>query len=592
MNSRRIGRGMAAVALIASAACNSLDIQNPNAPDNKRILSDPDAVEAVAAGAIRTWFNAYETNRGAGPLTTAARTMSASWNNDHMRFYSSVDNPGNPATTGYTPTATWYRQNEGYWANDPTRPERVEIESFWVGSEDECCVGNAWPGFFAGLSSANDALGAIRNGNIVIRTPGDTKRAETIAELGRGLALMGIALNYDKGYIIDENTDVANLTYSDRKAMRNAAVDALKQVMADAGANSFVTDAKWTNGRSYSSGQIKQLAATLAAMTMAYYPRDATEMAAVPWDSVASFAAQGISSGTRFDFEVVADGCAAWCPDHLAWFDEVGTGRINTRVAHLLDPATQADPWPLTGNPQPHSADARLGDGTFGDGTLSGGSETIAKDAGAGTDFAWGKAAIYRPDRGAYHQSNIAMIKFDRSGTEAGTGIILGYGPVIAISSQQNDLIWAEALLRKSSPDVTKATQLINLTRVGRGKLPAAGGEAVGADTDGPCMSTNVTYRTGAACSLWAKLLYEKEVEILGLGPSPFYEQRRLPFITTCTAPVAVPAPGSITCNGKHVAGLLPGTPREMPVPAKELQVKGEALYTFGGAGAAKSPVP
>jgi hypothetical protein len=126
---------MAAVALVASAACNSLDIPNPNAPDNKRILSDPDAVEAVAAGAIRTWFNAYETNRGAGPLTTAARTMSSSWNNDHMRFYSAVDNPGNPATTGYTPTATWYRSAEGYWANDPTRPERVEIESCWVGSE-------------------------------------------------------------------------------------------------------------------------------------------------------------------------------------------------------------------------------------------------------------------------------------------------------------------------------------------------------------------------------------------------------------------------------------------------------------------------
>ena len=139
---------------------------------------------------------------------------------------------------------------------------------------------------------------------------------------------------------------------------------------------------------------------------------------------------------------------------------------------------------------------------------------------------------------------------------------------------------------------MAKAAQLINLTRVGRGHLAAAGGEAVGADSDGPCMSTGVTYRTGAACSLWAKLLYEKEIELLGLGASPFYEQRRLPFITTCTAPIALPKPGDVTCNGKHVAGLLPGTPREMPVPAKELQVRGDALYTFGGAGAAKSPTP
>jgi hypothetical protein len=98
-------------------------------------------------------------------------------------------------------------------------------------------------------------------------------------------------------------------------------------------------------------------------------------------------------------------------------------------------------------------------------------------------------------------------------------------------------------------------------------------------------MSTGFLSKNAATpCTLFAKLLYEKEVELLGVGPSPYYEQRRLPFIATCgtTAP----------CNGRHVAGLLPGTPREMPVPAKELDIKGEALYTFGGSGAAKSTPP
>ena len=32
------------------------------------------------------------------------------------------------------------------------------------------------------------------------------------------------------------------------------------------------------------------------------------------------------------------------------------------------------------------------------------------------------------------------------------------------------------------------------------------------------------------------------------------------------------------------IGGLRAGTPHEMPVPAKELGVKSEALYTFGGA--------
>ena len=584
-------------------SCHSLDITNPNAPDNKKLLSDPDALEAVAGGTIRTWANAWSTNRGDGPLTTMARTFSASWNNDHMRFYSSVDNAGDngSSTDAYNPSATWYRKNEGYYANDPTRTERDVIEAYWTVSQDECCVGKDWPGFFAGMSSASDALGAIRGPlfgkPVVIRNAADTKRAEIIAMFGRGLALSGIALNYDKGYVIDEKTNLATLKYSNRKEMRDTAVATLKSVRDSITKNgSFTTDAKWFNGKTYTSDQIKRVAATVIAMTYAYYPRDYTELNQMLPDSVQKYARLGMGSvgGAPFDLYTVGDGCSSWCPDHLVWFDEVGSGRVNTRVAHLMDPATQADPFPLTGNPQPNSPDKRLGDGTFGDGSLSGGSTTVAADAGAGTDFAWAPKAIFRPSRGLYHQSNIALIRYDLTKVEDSKGIVGGNGPFPLLTATLNDLLLAEVDLRLGGgANIAEAVALINNTRVGRGGLPPAGGEALGADTDGPCMSTGVTYKDGSTCSLWAKLLYEKEVELLGIGPTPYYEQRRLPFISTCvTITNKIPMPGDVTCNGKHVAGLLPGTPREMPVPAKELQVKGEALYTFGGALPAKSPAP
>jgi len=35
--------------------------------------------------------------------------------------------------------------------------------------------------------------------------------------------------------------------------------------------------------------------------------------------------------------------------------------------------------------------------------------------------------------------------------------------------------------------------------------------------------------------------------------------------------------------NRRRINGLEPLTPRQMPVPAKELQVLRKALYTFGG---------
>ncbi|MFN2565847.1 MAG: hypothetical protein ABR499_12695, partial [Gemmatimonadaceae bacterium] len=192
------------------------------------------------------------------------------------------------------------------------------------------------------------------------------------------------------------------------------------------------------------------------------------------------------------------------------------------------------------------------------------------------------QGAVFRPDRGSYHQSNLAHIRYDESGTQSSAGIYFGFGPSPVISAAQSDLIWAEALLRQGTPNPTLAATLIDRTRVTRGGLPSAVAAVgnVGSDTDGPCMSTGVLSKDGITpCSLWSMLLYEKEVELLGLGPAPFYEQRRLPLV--------VSGP-----TGRHVAGLLPGTPREMPVPAKELGVKLEPLYTWGGTNPANSPTP
>ncbi|MFL5581473.1 MAG: hypothetical protein ACJ8AO_13975, partial [Gemmatimonadaceae bacterium] len=115
-------------------------------------------------------------------------------------------------------------------------------------------------------------------------------------------------------------------------------------------------------------------------------------------------------------------------------------------------------------------------------------------------------------------------------------------------------------------------------TRVGRGGLPAATTAAgVGAPEDGPCMANGKLAATGGACTIWSMLLYEKEVELIGLGPAPYWEQRRL----------AVLVGGGFAGDNsprRVIQGLLPGTPHEMPVPYKELGVKGEPLYTWGGA--------
>lgn len=521
MSHAKMNRAASLIALLALSACKTLDVVNPNEPDARRALTDPAALEALAGGTMRTWHNTYQGMDAAGVLTTQAQSFTSSWNNFNMNFYSSIDGDGTRKTRA--------------WQNDPAAAGRTSVQ--WL-----------WTGYYATLSAATDVVKAVRVDKVVINNPVDTKRAEAVALLMQGASLAGIAINYDKGYIVDESTDLATLAYSNRKQLRDAAVAKLVEAATVAKGNQFTTPAGWSNGTSYSSDQIARVAYTMAAATLAYYPRNAAENAQVNWGLVVTYASQGMSSGTPFNFTFTGDGCSAWCNELLLWFNGIDGGRVHTRVANMLDPVTQKHPWPGNpGNGKPDSPDRRLGDGSFGDESLVDGFGTYPRTANGGSDFAWSAVAPFRPDRGAYHQSNLAHVRYDLSGNQDPTGIYGGYGPAPVFTASQNDLLWAEGLLR-SGGSAAQAASLINKTRVGRGGLSAA---SAGEGTAG----------------LLTKLHYENEIECMGLGAVTFYNRRRLD-------------------------GLLDGTPREMPVPALELGVLGQPLYTWGGTNPPSSPTP
>lgn len=602
MTTNRLIRGIGACALLAVAACNSLEVNNPNDPDAERALSDPQAIEGLTAGAMQTWFNMYTNLQTAGVLSTQARSYSSSWNNGWLNYHSGVDIA---ATDTVTSPATWSRAGRG-WQNDPSASVRTSVEAFWSGGKDENGIDR--PGFYAALGAANQTLKAIRTNNVVIGNAANTKRAETMAVLMQGASLMVIALHYDKGYIVDENTDPATLTYSDRKAVRDAAITKLQEARTLALANPFTTDAAWANGVTYTNTDVARIASTMSAMTLAYYPRDDSENAAVNWAQVATYASTGMSTGSSpVNWMAMADGYVNWVSELMYWFNGIDGGRVSTRVAHFMDPKTQVDPYRLgVGSAQPNSVDRRMGDGTFGDASMVAGFTSIPKTANGGSDFAYlRQGQVFRPDRGYYHQSNVGHVRYDASGTQDPSDVYGAYGAMPAISAIQNDLIWAEALIRQGgAANLTAAANLIDKTRVGRGGLSSALTlvATVGTDADGPCMTDNpltaaagdgVLAKNGGACTLWSALLYENEIELLGLGPAPFYHHRHMPVVqATNWERIGGPAGTSIFNGPRYIQGLIPGTPREMPVPAKELGIKGEPLYTFGGTAAPKGAVP
>jgi hypothetical protein len=548
-------------ALVLAAGCDTLNIVNPNAPDSPRLLSDAGTVQAIAVGAMRTWYNTFVNIDPGTTLSVMARSHVAAWNNFQIRFYTGctlgawTTYPGPLGTCGTT-VGTYPR---AAWQNDPASSQRLEIEYYWYG-------------YYSALSSANDVVKAIRVNNVFKTDTATSRAVETMGELVQALSLSELALNYDKGFIVDYTTNLLTLQFSGRAAMRDAALAKFDTTIALATAAKFtVPDAFFDNQGvvGYNNVKIAQLANTMAARLLAYYPRSAAENAdksaagVVDWARVANYAKLGISStttsggnpATRFDWVFKDDGCVNWCDGLKNWSNDMTTMRVHTRVAHLMDPTTQPDPWVSANDSQPvwgvTSFDKRLGDGTFGPvGAVdTGSSQTKSATTHAGTDFAWSyNKEIQFTARGQWHQSAIGQIRYDSLAESPldpqGQNNGLAVGPVVLAA--ENDLIWAEALIRSPTQDLTTAATLINTSRVGRGGLAAA------AAGDGTAV-------------LLQKLQYEQDVELIGSNPAPFYNQRR-------------------------IDNLEPLTPHEFPVPAKELGVLGAPLYTWGGASPPNSP--
>jgi hypothetical protein len=529
----------ALVVVLAMGACD-LQVGNPNAPDAPRAFSDPAGLEGLLSGALRTWVATRE-NYDIMALNMQADNYTASWNNAAIRFYSSVGSDC-PSRCG--------------WTNSSTAPEAAGGPA----------VEAAWYGYHTVLSSANDVLGAVARG-ICFDTDCSsdstkTKRAIALGKMLQGMAIAGIAMIYDSGFAVDETTDLSNLLtlpFSSRAALRDFALAKFNDAYAAAAAPAWTSESDWfgLGGGTYTNVQIQQLVRTMQAELIAMWPRNGTENAAADWASVATYASQGVSSGTPYDWSYEIDVNAAQCGvEELScvktWGNSYGTVRVDTRVAAMITTNHQ-NPWPEpAGNPCPTtSPDRRVGDGSFGP-VNDPGLAMVAATVNAGSDFACSGVAIFPPARGMYHQSNLTHIRYNHLAYdgERSPAFPDGAGPDPLYTRQMNDLLQAEGLLRSGGSKPTAAA-LINNSRVGRGgagcATPGVGGcgllPLTGAETD---------------TAMYDALHYEQEIEFMGQGQTPYFNRRRAGTLTS-------------------------GTPRQMPVPAKEMDVLLREIYTFGG---------
>lgn len=509
----------AAVIALASACNPDLDVTNPNAPDVARAISTPGDVRQLIGSSYNSWY---------------------------LGMQSACCNNGGPEPDPGVMTAIMADNMTATYGNFGMRFNNQEPRLAYNNSsaaQDGKAASMPYENMYSALGAANDGLGAIKRGLRVAvnkTAPDETPQMKALAILVQGLTLGFESLIFDKGFIIDEDTPQNTATLEPYTAVSAAAVAKLEKAIAEATGKTWTISTEFTPGIVLNTANFVRMANTMAARQLAYTPRTPEENGQVNWARVLAFADNGISTGSApFDLQAAGDGGNIWY-DLLKGYAELESWvRADQRILQLADPTQPRVFSSTTPPPMVNTKDARFAKGTR---DASGNIKT------PGADFWFYNNVPWDPARGVYMFSQWGHARYIDYGYEVDAPF-LGNAPFVLRA--ENDLLIAEALVRTNG-DRARAATLINRTRVGRGQL----------DPVSASSSTN---------DLLAAIFYERDIELWGTGAGqPWFDRRRIDK--------------SLTYNGVAIgAGLQPGTPRHLPVPAKELETLGIPVYTYGG---------
>jgi hypothetical protein len=360
----------------------------------------------------------------------------------------------------------------------------------------------------------------------------EARTLEVLARLTKAAVHSQLALIYDQAFIIDEDSVSRLEAYPDTELSLHpygvVAAAARKYwdeviVMTEGAAWNLEGDAYevmglyGSSGTSVSADFINRLAHTMKARLLADAPRNEVEASAVDWAAVLDHAQRGVT-----DIGGAGDGLflgfsERWYSYFSMWVPVNDRFRVDHRIVHMMAP-----------NVPPRF----IGDSA----SMAPG---VSDDARYGTDIVYTGNVVGEPLRGIYMQSTHYHARWENQAQYLSVEERIGQ-PVPFILPAENNLLMAEALIRTSG-DLGRAADLINLTRVGRGGLPAASA-------------------TDSRPKLVDYLLYERYVELIGTSGTELLDARRF-------------------------NDVQPGTWRHLPVPARILERLGLPVYTFGGIG-------
>ncbi len=407
-----------------------------------------------------------------------------------------------------------------------------------------------WTYNYLGISGATDGIKAL-DGGIEIGAGGqDNARARTFATFMQGLAHCSLALQYDKAFLVDETTDLeSDLGSVPYDEVMSFALQKLDAAVTMAQGSSFTLPDTWFNGRALTSAEFAALIRGYRARCRANVARDPSERAGVDWNAVKTDAAGGLGdfilemeeTGPWWS-DIKYQGCGSeegtWCRMHL---DFAGQGDVSGNYqAWLAIPLTQRLPKDLT-IPDQRWPQTNV-DGEIGP------TKTSIFTQGY---FEYVSTDPFPASRGTYRWSHYGSNHYEDYVETAGA-----HGPVPEMLQSEMDLLQGEAALELG--DIPTAVAMVNKTRVAHGGLPAVvdGGTVPGGAN---CVPRKRFDPAGTCGDLRDALQWEHYNELFQLssGLTFFFTRRQ---------------------------GELPaGTALHSPIPAAELEVLQQDIYTFGG---------
>ncbi|MDX1579956.1 MAG: hypothetical protein R3266_15840, partial [Gemmatimonadota bacterium] len=320
--------------------------------------------------------------------------------------------------------------------------------------------------------------------------------------------------------------------------------------------NSFVLPDTWINGNGFSNNEFAEVMRSYKARCRANEARsDAEANSSTDWSQVAADAAAGR------ELVILGEDSSSDTP----WWDGIkslGTENATWHRMHMdwigmADQSGEYQDWLTFPIPQRTARQITTPDLRY---------PAQNVDGEEGLYHRYNATIIFRPERGTYRQSHYGDLRHD---AYLNSCSFCYFGPINEIIQAELDLYRAEAAFRTG--DMGTTVSILNQTRVGNGGLtPLVDGGTVPTEPDGSCVPRKRYDVQGRCGDLRDALIYEHFEEI-------FHESGGLEF-----------------WHGRRFDILPLNTALHMPIPAADLEVLQESIYTFGGggAGSAGDPTP